>query len=120
SKINATRGVYVAEVNEGSGGEEAGLKKGDVIIGIDGQTTYNTSRLQEMVARKRPGDQVEVKYLRDGNEMSTTATLKNFSGDTKIVVKEAPKTSEFNGVTFEDVSSNIKERLQLEGGASII
>ncbi|HLW21144.1 MAG TPA: Do family serine endopeptidase [Cyclobacteriaceae bacterium] len=120
SKIKATRGVYVAEVNEGSGGEEAGLKKGDVIIGIDGQTTYNTSRLQEMVARKRPGDKVEVKYLRDGQEMTTTATLKNFSGDTKVVVKEIPKTSEFNGVTFEDVSTTIKERLQLEGGASII
>src|SRR5690606_11290047 len=119
-KIKATRGVYIAEVNEGSGGEEAGLKKGDVIIGIDGQTTYNTSRLQEMVARKRPGDKVEVKYLRDGKEMTTTATLKNPSGDTKVVVKEVPKTSEYNGVTFEDVTSNIKERLQLEGGGFII
>src|SRR5690554_2356054 len=120
SKIKATRGVYVADVNPGSGGEEAGLKKGDVIIGIDGQTTYNTSRLQEMVARKRPGDKVEVQYLRDGEEKSTTATLKNFSGDTKVVVKETPKPSEFNGVTFEDVSASIKQRLQLEGGASII
>lgn len=119
-KIKATRGVYVADVNEGSGGEDAGLRKGDVIIGIDGQTTYNTSRLQEMVARKRPGDKVEVRYLRDGNEMTTTATLKNFSGDTKVVVKEEPNTSEYNGVTFEDVTSTIRQRLQLDGGASII
>ena len=119
-KIKAIRGVYIAEVNEGSGGEEAGLRKGDVVIGIDGQPTYNTSRLQEMVARKRPGDEVEVKYLRDGKEMTTTATLKNFAGDTKVVVKEVPKTSEYNGITFEDVSTTIKERLELEGGASII
>ncbi|MEX2592400.1 MAG: Do family serine endopeptidase [Anditalea sp.] len=118
-EIGAIRGVYVAEVNEGSGGEEAGLKKGDVIIGIDDVDTYNTSKLQEMVARKRPGDKVEVKYLRNGNEMTTTATLKNFSGDTKIVVKEEPKTSEFNGVAFEDVNTSVKERLQLEGGAAI-
>src|SRR5690606_11455887 len=97
-----------------------GLQKGDVIIGIDGMDTYNTSRLQEMVARKRPGDTVEVTYLRNGKEMSTTATLKNFSGDTKVVVKETPKTSEYKGVTFEDVQSSIKERLNLEGGASII
>src|SRR5690606_3979882 len=45
-KIGAIRGVYIAEVNEGSGGEDAGLKKGDVIIGIDDETTYHTSRLQ--------------------------------------------------------------------------
>lgn len=119
-KIDATRGVYIAEVNEGSGGEDAGLQKGDVIIGIDEETTYHTSRLQELVARKRPGDKVVVKYLRNGQEMTTTATLKNTSGDTKIVVKEAPKTSEFNGIMFEDVTATIKERLQLEGGASII
>lgn len=119
-KIKAIRGVYVAEVNEGSGGADAGLRKGDVIIGIDGVDTYNTSRLQEMVARKRPGDKVEVKYLRDGKEMTTTATLKNFSGDTKVVVKETPKTAEYEGVMFEDVNSTIKERLKLEGGASII
>lgn len=118
--IKAIRGVYIAEVNEGSGGEEAGLKKGDVIIGIDDVDTYNTSRLQEMVARKRPGDQVKVKYLRDGKEMTTTATLKNFSGDTKVVIKEVPKTSDFNGVVFEDVTSSVKQRLQLDGGASII
>src|SRR5690606_319778 len=119
-KIKAIRGVYVAEVNEGSGGEDAGLKKGDVIIGIDGMDTYNTSRLQEMVARKRPGDKVEVRYLRDGKEMTTTATLKNFSGDTKVVIKETPKSAEYEGVRFEDVSSSVRERLKLEGGASII
>jgi serine protease Do len=102
-KVNASRGVYVAGVNEGSGGEEAGLKKGDVIIGIDGFTTYTTSALQERVARKRPGDQVEVKYLRNGKELTTTATLKNISGDTRVVIKEQPKTMDFEGVVFEDL-----------------
>jgi len=118
-KIKATRGVYVAGVNEGSGGEEAGLKKGDVIIGIDGANTFTTSALQERVARKRPGDKVEIKYLRDGKEMITTATLRNISGDTKVVVKEVPKREEFEGVVFEDVPSNVRTRLEIEGGASI-
>nr|MBI1232522.1 Do family serine endopeptidase [Cytophagales bacterium] len=118
-KINATRGVYVAGVNEGSGGEEAGLKKGDVIIGIDGFNTYTTSALQERVARKRPGDTVDITFLRDGKEMNTTATLKNFSGTTKIVVKEVPKREEFEGVVFEDIKSTVKDRLEIEGGAAI-
>ena len=119
-KIKAIRGVYVASVGEGSGGEEAGLREGDVIIGIDGEPTYNTSRLQEMVTRKRPGDQVKVEFLRDGKEMTTTATLKNFQGDTKVVIKEQPKTSSFDGVVFEDVNTSMKERLEIDGGASII
>ncbi|WP_162341532.1 Do family serine endopeptidase [Cyclobacterium salsum] len=118
-EVSVNRGVYIREVNEGSGGEEAGLQKGDIIIGVDGFDTYTTSALQERVARKRPGDQVEVTFLRDGEEMTTKATLKNISGDTKVVIKELPKTTEFEGVIFEDLNASVKERLDLEGGASI-
>lgn len=119
-KIGINRGVYIMEVNEGSGGAEAGLKKGDVIIGVDGLETFNVAKLQEMVARKRPGDKVDVKYLRNGKEMSAKATLRNISGDTKIIRKELPKQVNFSGVVFEDVKADVKNRLKLEGGASII
>lgn len=113
------QGVYVSGVNENSGGAEAGLKEGDIIVGVDGKSTKNVSNLQEMVARKRPGDQVEVEYLRDGKTYKTKATLKNFDGDTKIVKKEAPKTYEFGGMVFEGLKSQLKEALRLDGGAMI-
>lgn len=118
--IKVSQGVYINGVNEGSGGKEAGLEKGDIIIGIDGVTTNSVATLQEMVARKRPGDKVSVKYIRNGKEIETKATLKNLSGDTKIVKKEVPVLASFSGVTFEDVKPNIKDRLKLQGGASII
>jgi serine protease Do len=119
-KLDVARGVYIIDVNEGSGGEEAGLKKGDIIIGVDGTETFNVAKLQEMVARKRPGDKVEVRYLRKGKEQKTTATLKNLAGDTKIVRKEAPKRVNFSGVVFEDVKADVKNRLKIQGGAAII
>ncbi|WP_026955437.1 S1C family serine protease [Algoriphagus vanfongensis] len=113
------QGVYIGSVNANSGGEEAGLQAGDIIVGIDGRDITSVAVLQEMVARKRPGDQVEVKYLRDGKSMETKATLKNFSGDTEIVKKVIPKTFEFEGVIFEDVTDEQKERLDISGGALI-
>lgn len=118
--LNVNRGVYIMEVNEGSGGEAAGLKKGDIITGVDGVETFNVATLQEMVARKRPGDKVDVKFLRAGKEMKVTATLKNISGDTKIVRKEIPKRVSLDGVTFEDVSQDLKTKLKIQGGASIV
>ncbi|MCH6200360.1 trypsin-like peptidase domain-containing protein [Aquiflexum sp. LQ15W] len=117
--LTTSRGVYVIDVNKGSGGEEAGLKSGDVIIGIDGIETNNVAKLQEMVARKRPGDKVEIKYLRNGKESKATAMLKNISGDTNIVKVIPPKIVSFDGVTFEDIKPAMKERLGLEGGAGI-
>ena len=79
----------------------------------------NEAKLQEMVARKRPGDKVEIKYLRKGKEAKATATLKNISGDTNIVKVIPPKIVSFNGVTFEDIKPAMKERLSIEGGAGI-
>lgn len=113
------RGVYVAGVNENSGGKEAGLQEGDVIVGVDGRETLNVAILQEMVARKRPGDQVEVEYIRDGKSYKTSATLKNFEGDTKIIRKEIPKTFEYAGIVFEALKSDMMEALEINGGVLI-
>ncbi|MDE0559127.1 trypsin-like peptidase domain-containing protein [Algoriphagus sp. NF] len=113
------QGVYINGVNPNSGGEEAGLQPGDIIVGVDGRETTSVSILQEMVARKRPGDQVKVEYLRDGKKMEAMATLRNFDGNTKIVEKEVKKTFEYDGVIFENISDEQKERLRISGGAMI-
>lgn len=113
------QGVYVGGVNENSGGEEAGLKKGDIIISVDGHVTNNVANLQEMVARKRPGDKVEIEYIRGGKTYKAEATLKNFAGDTEVVKKEIPKTYEFEGVIFEEVNDKLKSHLEISGGAII-
>ena len=113
------QGVYVGGVNENSAGMEAGLKEGDIIIGIDGKPVNNVAMLQELVARRRPGDKVEVEYIREGKTNKTSATLKNFSGDTNIIKKEVPKSYSFEGVQFEDLKESQKEQLDISGGAVI-
>jgi serine protease Do len=118
-KFPVDQGVYVGGVNENSAGKEAGLKEGDIIISVDGRAVNNVSMLQEMVARKRPGDKVEVEYIRDGKTSKATATLKNFSGDTNIVKKEVPKSFTFEGLQFEDVKQQTKDQLKIAGGAVI-
>lgn len=118
-KFPVDQGVYVGGVNENSAGKEAGLKEGDIIISVDGKAVNNVSMLQEMVARKRPGDKVEVEYIRDGKTSKATATLKNFSGDTNIVKKEVPKSFTFEGLQFEDVKQQTKDQLKIAGGAVI-
>ncbi|MCC5944693.1 MAG: Do family serine endopeptidase [Bernardetiaceae bacterium] len=78
-------GVYIASINEGSGADKAGLAPEDVITHIEGVEINSVARLQEMVARKRPGDIIEVVYLRKGKENKAKVTLQNVSGTTEIV-----------------------------------
>ncbi len=113
------QGVYVGEVNDNSAGQAAGLKEGDIIIAIDGKTVNNVANLQELVARKRPGDKIDVEYIREGKTSKTSATLKNFAGDTDIVKRVVPKSYAFEGLQFEDVKDQIKSQLDLSGGAVI-
>ena len=116
--LYVVEGVYVARVTEDSGADEAGIQAKDVIIAIDGHKVRNTSKLQELVAVHRPGDQVEVLLLRNGKEKTLMATLHNTGGTTAVV--ERASTFDLDGATFEEVSQMEKERLNIVGGAKLI
>ena len=76
-----------------------------------------TSRLQELVAIHRPGEQVEVVLLRNGKEKKVKATLKNTAG-TISVVERVPEEV-IDGTIFEEITSNDKERLGIDSGVKI-
>ncbi len=116
--LNVVNGVFVSYVNENSSAQEAGIEQGDVIIGIDGKKVTNVSELQEFVARNRPGDDIEVTYLRDGNEKTVMATLRNTQGSTELKVKSYANRLE--GVTFEEVDNDEMAKLELNGGVKAI
>jgi serine protease Do len=70
-------GVYLDGVNAGSAAEEAGLKKKDVVTKINGISVNSSPELQEQVAKYRPGDKLQVEYIRDGKVATSSIILKN-------------------------------------------
>lgn len=54
------KGVFVYEVYEGTGAEEAGLRKGDIIVKLDGSTIRGMEQLQGELAYYEAGETVEV------------------------------------------------------------
>jgi S1-C subfamily serine protease len=68
-------GAVVAEVFEGTGAEEAGIQSGDVVIALDGVPVLGSNDLQAQVRAHQPGETVEILILRDGEEITVTATL---------------------------------------------
>jgi len=71
----ATGGVEIMEVSEKSGAEKAGLKPGDIITAIDDTNIENPAQLSEAIGKKQPGNEVTVKYLREGKANTAKATL---------------------------------------------
>jgi putative serine protease PepD len=59
-------GAAVTEAIPGGPAAGAGLRAGDVIVGIDGQDVDEPDDVSDAVAARRPGDRVEVEVIRDG------------------------------------------------------
>jgi S1-C subfamily serine protease len=68
-------GALVSEVEPGSAAEAAGLRARDVIVAIDGEEVDESSDVRAVVAAAEPGDTIEVRYVRNGEERTATATL---------------------------------------------
>ena len=79
--ITATSGALVKgdgtnfAVEPGSPADKAGLKEGDVITAIDGQTLDLDHSLGYVISQKNPGDTIRMNVLREGKNISLSVTL---------------------------------------------
>jgi serine protease Do len=85
---NSMNGVYVYTVNEKSAAEDGGMRQGDVITGIDGLKIKSKSELLEQIGRKKPGDKVNIEFIRSSKTLQASITLKNKSNTTGLLVPE--------------------------------
>jgi S1-C subfamily serine protease len=74
-------GVYVIQVANGSAAAQAGIQKGDFITKINGRELNTGTELIGKVSSLRPGDKVDLTYVRNGSESTTSATLQSSSGN---------------------------------------
>jgi serine protease Do len=62
------QGVLITDVSDPSPAHDAGLREGDIIIGVGGKVVTNSNVLQNAVARRQPGTQLEMTIFRDGRD----------------------------------------------------
>lgn len=68
-------GALIERVHHDTAADEAGLKKGDVIMEFDGERVFDDSDLGDMIRDHDPGDEVTIGILRDGKRKTLEATL---------------------------------------------
>lgn len=85
SKVSSGKGVTINHVVRTSPAEKAGLRDGDVILSVDGKDVAAASEVIGAVSLKRPGDAIDVKYSRGGNDTKAQVTLGVFPDPSDIV-----------------------------------
>jgi Do/DeqQ family serine protease len=73
--LDDVRGALVSDIVSGSAGERAGLRRGDVILAVDGDPIADSNALRNRIASTKPGTSVELTIVREGREQKLNATL---------------------------------------------
>ena len=115
--LGTMEGVYVSKVLEDGAAADAGIADGDVITAVNGEKVTKMAELQEIIARKRPGDKISITYLHNKKEVTKTVTLKNEQG-TVSVVKHAD--IDVLGANFRPVTDSQKKQLDISYGLEVL
>jgi hypothetical protein len=68
-------GVLIGKVVEGSAAEAAGLLAGDIILEMNDETVSTFDDIKDIIWSMSPGEEVMIRYDRDGKRAKTTALL---------------------------------------------
>jgi len=71
--VGEIRGVRVVKVERGLPGDQAGLRRGDIILTIAGTPVTSSSHFNRLIARSRPGTAIQIRIRREEKEYTVAA-----------------------------------------------
>jgi serine protease Do len=74
-------GALIIEVTPGTAAEVAGVEVGDLVVSLDGVVVQGIVDLAAQVRTHRPGTDVELVLIRDGEELAFVVTLGEVPAD---------------------------------------
>ncbi len=74
-EASVTSGALVTRIESGSAAERAGLQVDDIIVEVNHKKIGGAAELRNTIGLMRSGDEVDIKYVRDGSTRSAVTSL---------------------------------------------
>lgn len=114
-RLSEVAGVLITRIAEDSGADNAGLEEGDVITGVNGKMVRTVPELQEILGQLRPGDRVNLNYIRSGQDQEAKIVLKNKHNSTSPLALEEEQLLHRLGFELRNLSRGERKRLDRAG-----
>jgi serine protease Do len=115
--FNQSGGVLIGDVSANTPAANAGLKKGDVIVKLNGQAESDSNDLRNTISQMAPGTQVKLDIWRDGKVQPFTVTLGELPKDKETAESSDENSSgEIQGIDVQDLTPEISQQLNLPSG----
>ena len=109
---NAT-GALITQVEPTSPGGKAGLKTGDVVVKLNGQSVTDAGELQMEVGQKRPGDTIQLEVIRDGKTSTIPVTLEAMGAANAGAGANGEHGKGRWGLSLGDLNQGDRDQMQL-------
>ena len=115
--FNQSGGVLIGDVSPNTPAASAGLKKGDVIVKLNGQAVNDNNDLRNTISQMAPGTTVKLDIWRDGKTQDYNVTLGELPAEKAAAEgSDVTGTSEIQGIEVQDVTPEILQQLNLPAG----
>ena len=119
--INRDKGGLISEVKGGSPADKAGLRRGDVIVSVEGEEIPDAATLARKLALTKPGVDTKFVALRDGKEKTFTIKLIEHPENEKIKEsKDKLKAEEELGIKVSEITQQLRNRFKINASGGVI
>jgi S1-C subfamily serine protease len=112
--MDRPRGVLIYNDDPGSPAERGGLKKGDLVLSVDGRDVFDEKGMKFIAATKAAGETVNVVSMRDGKERLLSLKLEAPPGTSKADLVPIGGRNPFTGAQVTELSPAMAEELGLD------
>ena len=125
-RYEGNSGVVVSQVYPNSAAEKAGIREGDIITKLDGKSVSDTPSLMNNVARRAPGEEVQVEFFRNGRALTRQVQLGERAAQFGAIPANrnggtaGPSTSQELGLTVQPLTPELAQRLDAEDRQGVV
>ncbi|WP_276501530.1 trypsin-like peptidase domain-containing protein [Terrimonas pollutisoli] len=118
TKVEAGGGAHIGAVPKDGAAASIGLRKGDIITGVNDIPVNSWSELQGTIASYNAGDKVKISYKRDGKDYTGTVTLSSQIGTYDETASNS-SIGEMLGADLETLDKKKAEQYEVDGGVVV-